>query len=95
MKSPAPELEALRVAIDQVDRSILELVAERVRLVLRVGDYKRQNGLPVYDPERERSLLERLSSTAPAPLDGDTVRRVFERLSDESRRIEQHHMQQR
>jgi chorismate mutase len=95
MKSPVPELDALRVAIDQVDRSILELVAERVRLVLRVGDYKRQNGLPVYDPERERSLLERLSSAPPSPLDGDTVRRVFERLIDESRRIEQHHVQQR
>lgn len=95
MKSPVPELDELRRAIDQVDRSILELVAERVRLVLRVGDYKRQNGLPVYDPERERSLLDRLASTAPAPLDGDTVRRVFERLIDESRRIEQHHVQQR
>jgi chorismate mutase len=95
MKSPAPELDALRVAIDQVDRSILELLAERVRLVLQVGDYKRRNGLAVYDPERERSLLERLSSNAPAPLDGDTVRRVFERLIDESRRIEQHHVQQR
>jgi chorismate mutase len=95
MKTPVPELDALRAAIDHVDRGILELVAERVRLVLRVGDYKRQNGLPVYDPERERSLLERLSSTAPAPLDADTVRRVFERLIDESRRIEQHHVQQR
>ena len=94
-KPATPELDALRVAIDQVDRSILELVAERVRLVLRVGDYKRKNGLPVYDPERERSLLERLSITAPAPLDGNTVRRVFERLIDESRRIEQHHVQQR
>lgn len=95
MKSPVPELDALRIAIDTVDRSILELVAERVRLVLRVGDYKRQNGLPVYDPERERSLLDRLASGAPQPLDGDTVRRVFERLIDESRRIEQHHVQQR
>jgi chorismate mutase len=60
-----------------------------------VGDYKRKNSLPVYDPERERSLLERLSRAARPPLDADTVRRVFERLIDESRRIEQHHVQQR
>lgn len=95
MKSPASELDSLRQAIDQVDRRILDLLEERVRLVLAVGDYKRKNSLPVYDPERERSLLERLSRAAQPPLDGDTVRRVFERLIDESRRIEQHHVQHR
>ena len=95
MKSPSSELDSLRQAIDQVDRRILDLLEERVRLVLAVGDYKRKNSLPVYDPERERSLLERLSRAALPPLDGDTVRRVFERLIDESRRIEQQHVQHR
>jgi chorismate mutase len=93
MSTSGSELDGLRRAIDDVDGRILELLTERVRLVLAVGDYKRKNGMQVYDPERERSLLERLSRAAIAPLDGDTVRRVFERLVDESRRIEQHHVQ--
>ena len=84
-----PELDALRDAIDEVDLKILQLVAQRVRVVLQVAGYKRARGLPVYDPERERALLERLCDLRPAPLDRDTVRRVFERLIDESRRIEQ------
>jgi chorismate mutase-like protein len=88
-----PELAELRDAIDAVDRKILQLVAERVRLVLAVGDIKRQRSIAVYDPERERSLLARLSENAPAPLDATTVRRIFERLIDESRRLEQHHVQ--
>lgn len=88
----ASELDTLRRAIDEVDRRILELVAERVSIVLQVGDYKRRNGLPVYDPERERSMLERLARCAEPPLDADTVRRIFERLVDESRRIEQRHV---
>ena len=87
-----PELDELRRAIDEVDRQILELVAERVRLVLRVGDVKRARNMPVYDAERERRVLERLSTDAPAPLDATTVKRIFERLIDESRRLEQHHM---
>jgi chorismate mutase len=95
MTSQSPELEALRSTIDDLDRRILELLAERVRVVLSVGDYKRRNGLAVYDPERERRMLERLARMAPKPLDGDTVRRIFERLIDESRRIEQHHVQGR
>jgi len=87
------DLEALRRSIDEVDRRLLELFAERARLVLAVGDYKRQRGLPVYDPERERSVLQRLSGNPPAPLDAETVRRIFERLIDEWRRLEQHHVQ--
>ena len=89
----APEIDDLRRAIDEIDRQILELLAARVRVVLAVGDYKRRNGVAVYDPERERNLLARLASLAPEPLDGDTVRRIFERLIDESRRLEQHHVQ--
>lgn len=87
---PAPELEAFRRSIDDLDQRILQLVAERVKVVLAVGQFKRENNLAVYDPDRERSMLERLCSQAPDPLDGETVRRIFERLIDESRRIEQH-----
>lgn len=90
MTTLAPELVAFRRAIDELDQRILELVAERVRVVLRVGEFKRQHGLPIYDPERERTMLDGLCARAPAPLDADTVRRIFERLVDESRRIEQH-----
>jgi chorismate mutase len=87
---PAPELEALRRSIDDLDGRILELVAERVRVVLAVGEFKRRNKIAVYDPDRERKMLDRLCGQAQYPLDGDTVRRIFERLIDESRRIEQH-----
>ena len=89
---PAPELEALRRSIDDLDGRILQLVADRVKVVLAVGQFKRENNIAVYDPERERRMLERLCSQAPEPLDADTVRRIFERLIDESRRIEQHSM---
>jgi chorismate mutase len=87
-----PELEELRRAIDEVDRKILELVAERVRLVLAIGDIKRSRNLAVYDPERERRVLESLAAAAPELLDATTIKRIFERIIDESRRLEQHHV---
>lgn len=86
-----PNLEELRREIDAVDQKILNLLHTRVALVLKVGEYKRERGIPVYDPVRESALLDRLSKAAEHPLDSTTVRRVFERLVDESRRIEQHH----
>jgi chorismate mutase len=86
----ASELETLRAAIDAVDAEILALVAKRIGLVLQIADFKRGQSLPVYDPVRERAVIERLISLAPATLDAQLVRRVFERIIDESRRIEQH-----
>lgn len=87
-----PELAALRDAIDGLDREILELVAKRVEVVLRVGDYKRERGLKVYDPSREREVLDMLCALGRPPLTAPTIRRIFERLIDESRRLEQLHV---
>ncbi len=83
------DLDELRRAIDHVDSRLLELIHERIRLVLEVGAYKARHGLAVYDPDRERRLLERLTALAEPPLEPDTVRRIFERLIDESRTLEQ------
>ena len=83
------DLDELRRAIDHVDSRLLELIHERIRLVLEVGAYKARHGLAVYDPDRERRLLERLTALAEPPLEPETVRRIFERLIDESRTLEQ------
>jgi chorismate mutase len=87
MTDAAP-LAELRKAIDAIDSEILRLLGERAGLVVRLGAIKRASGLPIHDPERERAILDRLSRGAPEPLDAGTVRRVFERIIDESRRIE-------
>jgi chorismate mutase len=90
-----PTLDALRREIDAIDDQILGLIVERVSKVVAVGEHKRKSGLAIYDPERERRMIARLCAGAVPPLDADTVRRVFERLIDESRTIEQRHVQKR
>ncbi|GMV15800.1 MAG: chorismate mutase [Polyangiaceae bacterium] len=84
-----PTLSELRDQIDRIDDRLLELLAERVRVALRIGELKNEGGLPVYDPERERSIYLRLCQRAMAPLTPDVVRRVFERIVDETRWAEQ------
>jgi len=41
------DLDELRRGIDAVDQQILKLLHERVRLVMAVGEYKRERGIPV------------------------------------------------
>jgi chorismate mutase-like protein len=84
-----PTLATLREQIDRLDDRILELMAERVRVAMRIGELKAKEGLPIYDPERERSIYLRLCQRALAPLTPDVVRRIFERIVDETRWAEQ------
>jgi chorismate mutase len=87
-----PGLDALRDSIDALDHQILVLLRQRVELVLQVGELKRQHQAEVYDPERERRVLEALANAAQPPLSPDTARRIFERIIDESRSQEQRHV---
>lgn len=82
----------MRQSIDEIDRQILELLAERLKLVMRVGEVKRGLGLDVYDPTRERDLLERVARGAPSPLGAAAAERIFVSIIEESRGLEQRHV---
>lgn len=63
---PDSELAALREQIDAVDKQMFALLNERARVVLKVGELKARTGAPVYRPEREAQILERLGATEDA-----------------------------
>jgi monofunctional chorismate mutase len=88
----APGLQKLREAIDQIDRQIVELLAERLRLVIKVGEIKLAHQLPVYDPKRERELIERVTSAVADPMTPGMAQRIFECIIQESRSLEQQHV---
>jgi chorismate mutase len=83
-----PEVDPWRERIDAIDDQILGLLNSRSVCAVEIGRIKRGVGLPIYSPARERSILSRLAERNPGPLDGLAVKRVFERIIDESRRLE-------
>lgn len=89
----AAELRELRDEIDRIDGDIVELLAKRLRLVMKVGEYKRANGLAVYDAERERDLLARVGNAAPSPLEPAMAQRIFQCVIQESRDLEKRHVE--
>jgi chorismate mutase len=60
----------------------------RARLALKVGAIKQTLDLPYRDPERERSVLQRLQEINDGPLDERAVGKVFRRIIRESRRVQ-------
>ena len=77
-----------RQRIDQIDTQLMGLLNSRSACAVEIGRIKRALGLPIYSPDREAEILERVMRENPGPLDDLAVRRVFERIIDESRRLE-------
>jgi chorismate mutase len=81
-------IEDWRAEIDALDRRLVELLSERAQCAIAVGRIKNANNMEVFDPERERQILENILRENKGPLDDDALRRIFERVIEECRRIE-------
>ncbi|CAM2979175.1 bifunctional chorismate mutase/prephenate dehydrogenase [Vibrio neptunius] len=78
----AVELNELRDQIDAVDKQILDLLAQRLSLVEKVGEVKSEHGLPIYAPDREAAMLasrreEAEKKGVPPQLIEDILRRTM------------------
>lgn len=82
------ELGRLRDAIDRVDEVLVRLLNQRAKYAIEIGEVKAILGAPIYAPEREKEVLLHVARTSDGPLAPEAVRRLFERIIDESRRIE-------
>ncbi|HZI95027.1 MAG TPA: chorismate mutase [Patescibacteria group bacterium] len=82
------QIETWRRRIDELDADIVELLNERSRCALAIGAIKRRLGRMIYDPAREAAIVAQVVGSNRGPLPDDAVRRLFERILDESRRME-------
>jgi chorismate mutase len=87
-RNAPPVLVQARRKIDAADAALLRVFNERAKSVLAIGAWKRRTGIAVYDPKREKAILERVARENRGPLDEETVVRLFERVIDEFRRFE-------
>jgi chorismate mutase-like protein len=82
------DIDDWRARIDAVDLKILDLLSERANYCIEIGKIKQRLHLPIYMPERENQIYQTVEAANPGPLSGAAVRRLFERIIDESRRVE-------
>ena len=82
------DIDEIRQEIDRLDNELLRIFNERAALALAIGEIKKEKGIPVYDPEREKLIFDKVKAGNPGPLEDGAIVRLFERVIDESRRLE-------
>jgi chorismate mutase/prephenate dehydrogenase len=83
---PKPGLDHLRGQIDSIDKRLVELLAQRRRVVQQVIEVKQQHDLPTFHPAREENLISaRRAQATQAGLDPDYVEDLFRTVMRHSR----------
>jgi chorismate mutase-like protein len=77
-----------RRKIDELDCRLVELLNERARAAHEIGKLKRDISLPIYEPEREKTIFENVQRANHGPLPQGELRQVYERIIDVMRNLQ-------
>ena len=84
-------LEECRARIDEIDDAVVELLNRRMEVVRRVGEIKHQSNTAVYRPEREKAIIDRLTSQSEETgglLNRQAIEAIFLEIFAVSRNLE-------
>jgi chorismate mutase/prephenate dehydratase len=81
-----PLIRQLRQQISDTDRSLVEAINARLRLVARLKRYKESRGIGFVDPEREEWMLQYLQRANRGPLSKEGLKELFEEILDLTKR---------
>jgi len=82
------EIARLRRNIDTVDEVLVKLLNQRAKWAQEIGVVKKGSGIAIYQPDREAQVVAHVVGANRGPLEAAAVQRLFERIIDESRRLE-------
>src|SRR5258706_817998 len=83
-----PSLEELRRKIDALDGQIVPMLNARAQIVVEIGKLKQQSGVPIYGPDREKAVLEKVRTINKGPLANRCLEAVYRELMSGSFALE-------
>ena len=82
------ELTCLRSIIADCDERITAALKTRMECIEGIITYKRENGLPVLQPEQEKKQLERVAAEVAGTIFEEEILHIFEGIIENSKRIQ-------
>jgi len=81
-------LDDYRKSIDELDKEITELFEKRMDLVLKVGDYKKKNNLPIFNENREKEVIEKNLGYLGNKDYSEVIRKFYTKIMEISKELE-------
>ena len=81
-------ISKFRAEIDRIDMELLKLVNQRAQCAIGIGEIKKLEGLPVYVPEREKQVIEKMIENNKGPLPDTAISELFHWLFDQMKKLE-------
>ena len=76
-------LDDLRKEIDLIDREIVNLIAKRIEVVKKVGQFKKENNIPVIDNSRFKKVLNKVGELAEKnKISKDFVKDIYNKIHE-------------
>jgi chorismate mutase-like protein len=86
-------LARCRELIDDLDLRLVDLLNQRTGVVEEIGRIKKEASMAIYEPNRESQVFENITTNNAGPLPNDGLKRIFERIIDEMRRVQKERME--
>jgi chorismate mutase-like protein len=74
------KLKTKRKVLDLIDQKLLTLLNQRLRIALEIGKIKKAMSKKIYDPRREKEVLERLKRKNIGPLKEEDLKKIFKTI---------------
>ncbi len=81
-------LEPLRQQIDELDGKIVDLLNARAEIVVQIGKLKQQHNAPIYSPDREKMVMEKVRKLNHGTLPDRCLEAVYRELMSGSFALE-------
>lgn len=82
------DLESVRRQIDEVDAKLVALLNARAELSLHIKEIKAGTGKAVFDPRREKMVLDNLLAMNSGPLPANALRAIYREVISASRELQ-------
>ena len=73
-------LDELRKRIDEIDVQLVDLLNERASVVVEIGKLKTQAERPIYAPDREKQVLDKVVKSNKGPLPDRTLVAIWREM---------------
>ncbi|MBN2029899.1 chorismate mutase [bacterium] len=73
-------LDDLRQQIEEIDTQLVDLLRKRMRVVLKIGQVKLEQGIPMQDNKREQNVISHVLTLEHDPIPTDDLNALFKHI---------------